>query len=37
MTKKEIQKINTIDGDIEDYLFTTDGIKTLKNLINMYF
>ena len=37
ITNKEIQKINTIDGDIEDYLFTTDGIKTLKNLINMYF
>ena len=37
ITNKEIQKINTIDGTLEDYLFTADGIKTLKNLINMYF
>ena len=37
ITNKEIQKVRTIDGDMSYYLFTKDGIKQLKNLINMYF
>lgn len=37
ITNKEIQQIRTIDGTIEDYLFTIEGIRTLKSLINMYF
>ena len=37
ITNKEIQKIRTINGDVENYLFTKDGIRDLKNLINMYF
>ena len=34
---KEIQKIRTIDGELDYYLFTKEGIRDLKNLINMYF
>lgn len=37
ITNREIQKIRTIDGEINNYLFTKDGIKQLKNLISMYF
>lgn len=37
VSNKDIQKSRTINGDIGDYLYTDDGIKSLKNLIVMYF
>ena len=37
VTNNTMQKIRTIEGSIEDYLYTKDGIKELSNLINMYF
>lgn len=37
ITNKEIQKIRTIEGSVEDYLFNSDKIRELKNLVNTYF
>ena len=37
ITNKGIQKVNTIDGEIADYLYTSDGIKNLKIIINTFF
>ena len=37
ITNKQIQRIRTIEGDLDNYLFTKEGIRDLKNLINMYF
>ncbi|MBR1539859.1 MAG: hypothetical protein IJ629_01540 [Clostridia bacterium] len=37
MTNKQIQRIRTIEGNLDNYLFTKEGIRDLKNLINMYF
>ena len=37
ITNKEIQRIRTVEGDLDNYLFTQEGIRDLKILINMYF
>lgn len=37
ITNNQLQKIRTIDGNLNDYLFTSNGIKELRNIINMYF
>lgn len=37
ITNKNIQKIRTIEGSVDDYLFDSAKIKELKNLISMYF
>ena len=37
ITNSEIQKVRTVDGNLEDYLYTEDGIRSLKNIINMYY
>lgn len=37
VTNTEIQKIRTIEGNLKDYLFSDNGIRELKSLVNMYF
>ena len=37
ITNNNIQKVRTIEGKIEDYLYSKNKIKELKNLIGMYF
>lgn len=37
ITNEEYQKIKVLDGTLENYLFDTDYIKSLKNLISLYF
>lgn len=37
ITNDKIQKIRTVEGSVDDYLYTKEKIRELKNLINMYF
>ena len=37
ITTKLSQKVRTIEGSVEDYIYTVKGIKEIKSLINMYF
>lgn len=37
ITNKNLQKVRTIDKPIDNYLYTADGIKALKNLISNSF
>jgi len=37
ITNKEIQKVRTVEGSVEDYLFNEEKIRDLKNIIKMYF
>lgn len=37
ITNDKLQKIRTIEGSVEDYLYNKDKIRELKNIINMYF
>lgn len=37
ITNEQIQKIKILDGEISDYLFDSEMIKQLKNVIRVYF
>lgn len=37
ITNKDIQKVRTVEGEINDYLLTDNKIKDLKSIIKMYY
>jgi hypothetical protein len=37
ITNEDIQKIRIVDGELSDYLFDSDSIDTIANMISFYF